>query len=54
MNMKYGFVFPGQGVQTIGMGADLAQSFPEAKTVFDEVDEAVSYPLSKLMFSGVS
>ena len=49
---KYGFVFPGQGVQAVGMGYDLAQKFSVARDVFDEVDTAMGYPLSKLMFSG--
>ena len=35
------FVFPGQGSQKIGMGQDLADSFPAAKAVFDEVDDAL-------------
>jgi len=52
MTTKYGFVFPGQGVQTVGMGFDLAQKFPVARVVFDEVDAALGYSLSDLMFSG--
>ena len=35
------FVFPGQGAQTIGMGQDLAASYPAAKAVFEEVDDAL-------------
>ena len=46
------FVFPGQGVQTIGMGADLAQHFRIAKDVFEEVDEALHQKLSDMMFKG--
>ncbi|SFR51647.1 ACP S-malonyltransferase [Litoreibacter janthinus] len=46
------FVFPGQGAQTIGMGRDLAESYPEAKAVFDEVDEALGEKLSKLIWEG--
>jgi len=45
-------VFPGQGTQYIGMGADLARDFPEAKLVFQEVDNALNQNLSGLMFSG--
>ena len=51
-DMKYGFVFPGQGVQIVGMGMDLAQNFPVAQAVFDEVDSALGYSLSDIMFYG--
>ena len=51
-NDKTMFVFPGQGTQTIGMGADLARDFLVAKAVFDEIDETLHQNLSKLMFSG--
>lgn len=50
--MKRAFVFPGQGSQTAGMGRALAQSFPAARSLFDEVDEALSQHLSRLMFEG--
>lgn len=46
------FVFPGQGAQTIGMGQALAESYPAAKAVFDEVDEALGEKLSDLIWSG--
>lgn len=46
------FVFPGQGTQSVGMGADLARDFSEAKLVFQEVDDALNQNLSALMFSG--
>lgn len=46
------FVFPGQGSQAIGMGKDLAAAFPAARHVFEEVDEALFQPLSRLMFEG--
>ena len=46
------FVFPGQGTQTIGMGADLARDFTEARMVFEEVDDALNTRLSNLMFNG--
>ena len=49
---KYAFLFPGQGSQFIGMGADLAQEFPVAKAVFEEVDDTLHQSLSALMFSG--
>ncbi|MDP2205255.1 MAG: ACP S-malonyltransferase [Alphaproteobacteria bacterium] len=46
------FVFPGQGSQFIGMGKDLADAFPVAREVFEEVDEALSQKLSTIMFEG--
>ncbi len=46
------FVFPGQGAQAIGMGHALAQEFPAAKAVFDEVDEALGEKLSALIWEG--
>ena len=46
------FVFPGQGSQKIGMGKDIYDNFASAKDVFHEVDEAISFNLSKLIFEG--
>lgn len=46
------FVFPGQGAQTIGMGKALADAYPEAKAVFDAVDEALGENLSGLIWEG--
>jgi [acyl-carrier-protein] S-malonyltransferase len=46
------FVFPGQGSQAVGMGRALAEAFPAASHVFEEVDEALRQKLSKLMFEG--
>jgi len=46
------FVFPGQGAQTIGMGRDLADTWPEARAVFDEVDDALGEKLSSLIWEG--
>jgi len=46
------FVFPGQGSQFIGMGKDLADAFPAAREVFQEVDDALSQKLSAIMFEG--
>ena len=45
-------VFPGQGSQSVGMGRDLADAFPEARAVFDEVDEALGEKLSATIFEG--
>jgi [acyl-carrier-protein] S-malonyltransferase len=50
--MARGFVFPGQGSQAVGMGAALAEAFPAAREVFDEVDDALGQNLSKLMREG--
>ncbi len=50
--MSRAFVFPGQGAQTIGMGADLAAAYPEAKAVFAEVDDALGENLSALIWEG--
>ncbi|TVQ02661.1 MAG: [acyl-carrier-protein] S-malonyltransferase [Roseinatronobacter sp.] len=50
--MSRAFVFPGQGAQTIGMGRALAQTYPAAKAVFDEVDDALGEKLSDLIWNG--
>jgi len=46
------FIFPGQGSQSVGMGAALAGASRQARAVFDEVDEALSQNLSRLMAEG--
>ncbi|RRH72617.1 ACP S-malonyltransferase [Falsigemmobacter faecalis] len=46
------FIFPGQGAQSIGMGKALAEAYPAAKAVFDEVDEALGQKLSALIWEG--
>ena len=46
------FLFPGQGSQAVGMGKALAEAFPAARAVFDEVDAALGQKLSALMFEG--
>jgi [acyl-carrier-protein] S-malonyltransferase len=50
--MSLAFVFPGQGSQAVGMGKGLADAFPAARLVFDEVDAALGEPLSKVMWEG--
>ena len=50
--MSIAFVFPGQGAQTIGMGKALADAYPAAKAVFDEVDAALGESLSSLIWEG--
>lgn len=50
--MAIAFTFPGQGSQTVGMGKELADAYPEARRVFEEVDEALGEKLSALIFEG--
>lgn len=50
--MTIAFTFPGQGSQSVGMGKVLADTYPEAKAVFDEVDDALGQKLSDIMWNG--
>ena len=50
--MTVAFTFPGQGSQAVGMGKALAETYPEARAVFEEVDDALGEKLSTLMFEG--
>lgn len=50
--MSIAFTFPGQGSQAVGMGRALAETFPEARAVFDEVDAALGDKLSTVIFDG--
>jgi [acyl-carrier-protein] S-malonyltransferase len=50
--MSIGFVFPGQGSQAVGMGRALAEAFPAARLVFEEVDDALDQHLTRLIFEG--
>ncbi|HUW73118.1 MAG TPA: ACP S-malonyltransferase [Methyloceanibacter sp.] len=50
--MSIAFIFPGQGSQAVGMGAELAKAYPAAQAVFSEVDEALGQKLSTLMWEG--
>lgn len=50
--MAVAFTFPGQGSQAVGMGKDLADNFPEARQIFQEVDDALGENLSKLIWEG--
>lgn len=49
---KIVFVFPGQGSQRVGMGKDLVEASPEAKTLFELANKAVGFDLSSLIFEG--
>ena len=49
---RIAFIFPGQGSQAVGMGKELADAFPAAKAVFDEVDAALGEKLSELIWGG--
>lgn len=50
--MSTAFVFPGQGAQTIGMGRALAEAYPQARAVFEEVDDTLREKLSDLIWEG--
>ncbi|HEY3694848.1 ACP S-malonyltransferase [Phenylobacterium sp.] len=50
--MSLAFIFPGQGSQAVGMGADLAEAFSTAREVFQEVDDALGQRLFRLMREG--
>ncbi|MFC2001428.1 ACP S-malonyltransferase [Chloroflexota bacterium] len=50
--MKVAYVFPGQGSQWVGMGRDLYDNFDSAKAIFDQADDVLGFPLSKLCFEG--
>ncbi len=50
--MATAFVFPGQGSQSVGMGKALAEAYPAAKAVFEEVDAALNQKLSDMMWNG--
>ncbi|GAI93951.1 unnamed protein product, partial [marine sediment metagenome] len=50
--MKVAYVFPAQGSQKVGMGRDLYDNFASAKAAFEQADEALGFPLSRLCFEG--
>jgi [acyl-carrier-protein] S-malonyltransferase len=50
--MNIALLFPGQGSQTVGMGRELAESYPVARQTFEEADAALDMALSKLCFEG--
>lgn len=49
---KIAFLFAGQGAQTIGMGKDLAENYPCAKSVFDEASAALNMDMEQLIWNG--
>src|SRR5688500_3250141 len=50
--MTAAFTFPGQGSQAVGMGKALAEAFPAARSLFDEVDAALGEKLTEIMWEG--
>ena len=50
--MKTAFLFPGQGAQVVGMGAEIAQSFPAAAEIFKKANEIIGFDLSGICFEG--
>jgi [acyl-carrier-protein] S-malonyltransferase len=50
--MKTAFLFPGQGAQVVGMGADIAQSFPVAAQMYEKANQIVGFDLQKVCFEG--
>jgi len=51
-NHSIALLFPGQGSQSVGMGKDLAEKYPEARRTFEEADDALGYKLSQVCFEG--
>src|SRR3954468_9123082 len=52
MEHNTAFVFPGQGSQHAGMGKDVAEAYPAARRVFEEIDDALGFSISTLCFDG--
>jgi [acyl-carrier-protein] S-malonyltransferase len=46
------FLFPGQGSQVVGMGRELAEAYPEARSIFAQADDVLGFALSRLCFEG--
>jgi [acyl-carrier-protein] S-malonyltransferase len=54
MSTKLAYIFPGQASQYAGMGRELAENFPAAREVFEEADEALSFSISSVCFTGTA
>ena len=52
MNTDLGLLFPGQGSQSVGMGADLYDRYPKARDVFDRATDILEFDIKKLCFEG--
>lgn len=50
--MKVAFLFPGQGAQSVGMGKDFYDNYPQAKKIIDKADQLLGFSLSQIMFEG--
>lgn len=50
--MRTAFLFPGQGAQVVGMGADIAQQYPAAREIFQKANDIVGFDLRKICFEG--
>ena len=50
--MKIGFLFPGQGAQVVGMGKDIYEKYPEAKHMYDKVEELTGINIADISFNG--
>lgn len=50
--MKIAFIFPGQGSQSVGMGTELAEAYPQARSIFSSADDVLGYPLTRIMWNG--
>ena len=50
--MKIGFLFPGQGSQSVGMGKDIYEEYEIAKKVYDKVQELTGIDIAKISFEG--
>src|SRR5216110_2984175 len=51
-DQRIALIFPGQGSQVVGMGKELAETYPEARQTFEEADYVLGYKLSQLCFEG--